>query len=117
MKFEEIHEDQRGTIHGMWLDDREYIVLFTKKGHIRGGDYHKTKQYDVVLSGKMNINWKESISPNSKEHSITLTEGDMICFEPDNPHMFIAMEDTLMVEWLVGDFEKSFYEQYRRLVK
>ncbi len=116
MKFEEIHEDARGTIHGLWKDGREYIILFTKKGHIRGGDYHKTRQYDFVLSGKVEIRYKNDIS-SVGEVILTLEEGEMITFAPDSPHMFIAMEDTLMIEWLAGDFEKSFYEQYRRMVK
>jgi len=113
MKFGKIHEDKRGSIHGLWKDGREYIVLFTKKGHIRGGDLHKSKQYDMVLNGEMEIRY----IINEKEHIRTLTEGDMISFEPTVPHVFIAKEDTLMIEWLVGDFEKSYYAPYRKMVK
>jgi len=112
MKIEKVHEDERGSIHRILFKGREFIILFTKKGYLRGGDYHKSKQHDVVLTGKMEFRYKI----NGKEQIKTLGVGEMIHFEPNVPHMFSAKEDTLIVEWLEGEFEKSYYQPYRRLV-
>jgi len=112
MKIEKVHEDERGSIHRILFKGKEFIILSTKKGFLRGGDYHKSKQHDVVLTGKMEFRYKI----NGKEQTKTLGAGEMIHFEPNVPHMFSAKEDTLIVEWLDGKFEKSYYQPYRRLV-
>jgi dTDP-4-dehydrorhamnose 3,5-epimerase-like enzyme len=112
IEIEKVHEDERGSIHRILFKGREFIILFTKKGYLRGGDYHKSKQHDVVLTGKMEFRYIK----NGEEEVRTLEAGEMIKFEPNVPHMFSAKEDTLIIEWLEGEFEKSYYQPYRRLV-
>lgn len=112
MEIEKVNEDQRGSIHRILFKGKEFIILFTKKGCLRGGDYHKSNQHDIVLTGKLEFKYKA----NGREQTKTLGAGEMICFEPNVPHMFSAKEDTLIVEWLDGEFEKSYYQPYRRLV-
>ncbi|HML03705.1 MAG TPA: hypothetical protein VK487_10115 [Candidatus Bathyarchaeia archaeon] len=112
-KFEKVQEDKRGSIHRFLFKGKEFIILFTKKGYLRGGDYHKSKQHDVILVGEMEFQYRE----NGKEYSKTLKAGEVTCFEPDVPHLFCAREDTLILEWLDGEFEKSYYPPYRKLVE
>ncbi len=113
LKIEKVHEDERGSIHRILFKGKEFIILFTKKGYLRGGDYHKSKQHDVVLTGKMEFRYKT----NGRERTTTLGAGEMIHFEPNVPHIFSAKEDTLIVEWLDGKFEKAYYQPYRRLIE
>lgn len=113
MKLEKVHEDERGSIHRLLFKGKEFIILFTRKGYLRGGDYHKSKQHDVVLVGEMKFRYRI----NGKDYSKTLGAGEMTHFEPHVPHMFSAKEDTVIVEWLEGEFEKSYYQPYRKLVE
>jgi len=115
IKFEKIHEDKRGCISRFLFEGKEYLIIFTRKGFARGGDYHKSKQYDIILMGKMKFRYKNQSW--NVEHEEILKTGQIISFEPNMPHLFIAEEDALLVEWLEGEFEKSFYEPYRKLVK
>jgi len=113
MEIEKIHEDKRGSLHRILFEGKEFLLVFTKKGMLRGGDYHKSTQHDVVLSGSMEFRYKKGTLEQIK----TLGVGEMIHFEPNVPHVFTAKEDTLIIEWLEGEFEKSYYEPYRRLVE
>lgn len=113
MEIEKIHEDKRGSLHRILFRGKEFLIVFTKKGMLRGGDYHKSTQHDVVLIGWMEFRYKK----DGQEQIKTLKAGEMIHFEPGVPHMFTAKEDTLILEWLDGEFEKSYYEPYRKLVE
>jgi len=113
MEIEKIHEDKRGSLHRILFKEKEFLIIFTKKGMLRGGDYHKSTQRDFVLTGCMEFRYKT----DGREHVKTLNAGEMIHFEPNVPHMFTAKEDTLIIEWLEGEFEKSYYQPYRKLVE
>jgi len=113
MELEKIHEDKRGSLHRILFKGKEFLLVFTKKGMLRGGDYHKSTQHDVVLMGSMEFRYKKGALDQIK----TLSAGEMIHFEPNVPHMFTAKEDTLIIEWLDGEFEKSYYEPYRKLTE
>lgn len=105
-----IHEDKRGKISSIILDGKEYIIIETKKGYARGGDYHKSTQHDVVLRGK--IFWEEQfdgVASASKE----LNEGDSTTVGIGIPHMYTSLTETIVLEWLEGDFEKEYFEPYR----
>uniref|UniRef100_A0A6M3XQ03 Cupin domain-containing protein n=1 Tax=viral metagenome TaxID=1070528 RepID=A0A6M3XQ03_9ZZZZ len=109
IKIEEINVDKRGSIYRILFRNREFIILFTKKGYLRGGDYHKSIQTDIILSGKIMIE-----SPNKQK---ILIEGQSITFSPYEPHYFEAIEDSLVLEWLSGPFEKKYYKPYRNKVR
>lgn len=111
--MKQIHEDARGKIHQLQIGDKEFIIMETKKDHSRGGDFHKSIQHDVVLSGRVEFRHID------KDEDITtiLKEGQMITFKPNQPHMLTALTDSLVLEWLEGIFEKQYYEPFRRLIK
>lgn len=121
--FKLIHEDARGRIWLLNYKDKEYLLLETKAGYSRGGDYHKTRQIDVVLSGK--IVWIKTgelyagQDPEEKgDHYQTLEEGDMTVSQPNYPHMMISITDSLVLEWLeIPEAKKSYYLPYRKIVE
>jgi hypothetical protein len=112
--FEKLYEDMRGAIFLIKHQDKEFILWTLKKGHIRGGDYHKSTQYDVILSGKVLV----TSHINGKDVKRLCGENTIISFKPEEPHMIQALtDDVLVLEWLEGEFEKQYYEPYRRLIR
>jgi len=111
--IELIHEDERGSIHRILSQGREYLILFTRRGYARGGDHHKTVQHDVVISGQVEYRWKL----NTGETIRTLGPGEHISFPAGAPHLMTSISDSLVVEWLEGGFfEKTYYKPYRDIV-
>lgn len=104
-----INSDQRGELYGLYIDDKEYLIMETKKNYRRGGDYHNSIQHDIVLKGKIKV-----MSP---EKELILVEGQKSEFEPGEPHYIEALEDSVVIEWLSGPFEKKYYVPYRKIVE
>ena len=82
---------------------------------MRGGDYHKSIQHDVIISGKMEFLFKDISWPYSL--SLILEPGESIYFIPGDPHLLIAKEDTLSIEWLEGESELNYYPPYRKMIE
>lgn len=112
INLEELHTDNRGIIWVFHYKDREYLLFTIKKNAVRGGDYHKSTQHDIVLEGKVEC---RVMRDDSYEESGYLTEGDKVTFYAGQPHVLIGKADSLVLEWLEGEFEKEYYEPYRRL--
>jgi len=113
--IELIHEDERGSIHRILSQGKEYLILFTRRGYARGGDHHKTIQHGVVISGQVEYRWKWL---GGGETIKTLGPGEHISFPAGAPHLMTSITDSLVVEWLEGGvFEKTYYEPYRKLVR
>ena len=89
------------------------VLLYTKRGYRRGGDYHRSTQTDVCLTGAVVFYWRSG----DGEHSALLLPGQSIQFPPNTPHYLEAVTDTLVLEWLEGEFEKEYDPEYRRRVE
>jgi len=113
MKIEKIHEDQRGAIYRILFSGKEFLLVSTNKGYSRGGDFHESMQHDVVLSGKVNY----IVRQEGRDNVMTLKSGHIIHIEAGSPHMWTALEDSLIVEWLAGEFEKKYFDMYRKIVE
>lgn len=119
-----VHKDSRGVIQRLNGSNLDWIneyglstpppnILYTRAGFMRSGDLHKNIQYDVVLSGKIEL-WtfqkgrtvKPPINPNM-----------LIIINSHIPHLFKFLEDTLMIEWWGGPFESWYYKPYRDLIE
>jgi quercetin dioxygenase-like cupin family protein len=109
----ELFSDVRGKILKLELNGKEFVILVTKKGYLRGGDFHKSVQHDVVLEGAVRFFWRE----DGIERKLQLTEGMSISFKPGVPHMLEAIEDSIVLEWLEGPFEKEYYKPYREIIE
>lgn len=116
INVKKVHSDARGEIVVLEWNDREILVFTIRRGYGRGGDYHKSKNFIVVLAGKVECRFKYFLETTS-EVVKTLESGDLISFGAGEPHMFTALEDSLMIEWLSGISEKTIYPPYRKIVE
>jgi len=90
--------------------------LHTKAGYCRGGDYHKSIQHDIVLSGE--ILWVVKDKSTGKAKTIDAVEGKKTEFLPNNPHLMFSITDSLVLEWLERpEKKKKYYEPYRDVVE
>ena len=113
MSLKQVHEDARGTLYILTFGDKEYLLMFTKKGFKRGGDYHQSIQHDVVLSGRVEFEYVT----DKDWVEVILLKGQSISFKAMQPHMLTALTDCLVLEWLEGPFEKQYYEPFKKLIK
>lgn len=116
MEVEKTHEDDRGKIWTLNHNEREYILFTIKEGKARGGDYHETDQHDIVLRGVVKAK-RAKPTDGVLENTCILKEGDSTTFSSGIPHILIAEKDSLVLEWLEGDFEKEYYPPYRKEVE
>lgn len=118
-----IHEDVRGVIQRLnknsldWIEPNKIYyplpnILYTKKGFMRSGDLHKNVQYDIIISGKLEL-WTLQKGDTIKD---TLGPNTFIILHPYIPHLFNFLEDTVMLEWWGGPFEAWFYKPYRDII-
>lgn len=114
--LKKIHEDKRGIIWKLSYNNKDYFISFTRKGYARGGDIHNGKQYNAILYGNLLVKEKYDVDIES-----ILKGGDFIVINKNVPHVFIALKDSLMLEWheyRLGEYEnKRFYKPYRELCK
>lgn len=114
MFVELINTDKRGKIYGIVLD-KIYWLSYTNKDYGRGGDIHNGQQFNIVLKGKFLVKMRFP----TEEVKRAVLEGQSIVIPDNVPHVFIALEDSIMIEWhdhkLPPYKDKRFYEPYRRL--
>ena len=106
-----IHEDVRGRIFRVTIDEYEFYVLETRRGYARGG--HSHTEDSAVLEGK--LEYKARIG--DREEVRIISEGDVVFTEKNVPTILTALEDSLMIQWLKGPLVTINYEPYRRIVR
>lgn len=115
-KVEKISEDKRGEIYRI-VSGRIYWWSYTRKGFGRGGDIHDCRQHNYVMEGGFLVKMK---FPTEEVERVVL-KGHSIIIPENIPHVFIALEDSVMLEWhsekLPPYKQKRFYKPYRRLCK
>ena len=87
--------DDRGSLVQLAHNGYEQInVLYTKKGVLRGGHYHKdTKEVFYIISGAVQVELK-----NGTEYvDETFAKGDFFLIQPYTIHSMSFLEDTTMV--------------------
>jgi hypothetical protein len=119
IELEKVSNDKRGWIYVAAFPcrttaTREAIMIFTRKGYARGGEYHKSVQHDLLLTGSLKWTFRDDLHTWEELHS---TPGTTHYIEPGIGHLAEAMEDTLYVEWLDGPFEKVFVPDMRKVVE
>lgn len=117
MEFKLVNRDERGEILTDKIDGISYWISHTRQGFGRGGDIHEGWQYNIVLKGSFEVNL---MLPDGEEVRVYKAPV-MVSIPPEVPHVFIALEDSYMMEWhdhkLPPYSEKRYYEPYRRLCK
>lgn len=124
LEFNNVHTDTRGTIKTITGEAlgkyEEATLLYTLKNYARGGCIHKhSLEYLCVLSGKIQLFYKHYMldSGGDTDVNIILVAGQNFMILPNMPHYFVALEDSLVIEWGPDLEEKNEkYEDYRRIV-
>ncbi|KKL23542.1 hypothetical protein LCGC14_2424340 [marine sediment metagenome] len=115
MKLTEIHKDKRGEILSVTgLKKFEEITIFTTKAtYARGGCIHKkNSEHLCVVEGKINYVYEVY------QHSKILKAGQSITISPNTPHYFIALEDSVVLEWgATAKEKKEKYLKFREIVE
>jgi mannose-6-phosphate isomerase-like protein (cupin superfamily) len=119
---ESFFSDARGSIRRVNEDGRYLNYMETKKGFMRSGDMHKLTQFDLVLSGSIEVwirrNFPQNPNDNTSESSeydekIVFGPGSFFSVPPHTPHLFNFLEESNIVEWWDGEYEAWFYRPYR----
>ena len=104
--------DERGFMYLYHYKEKEYKICEIKNQHARGGDIHFLgDQFDVVLYGKIKL----LTYVNGIDQEKILNENELVVIPKGVPHIFIALKNSLLIEWRNGPYEKTFYEPYRKL--
>ena len=115
--FEIVSCDERGYMIKCRFHNKIIWVAFTKKGFGRGGEQHPITQYSLIINGKVMI----KMMFHTQEIEKVYINQDLIIIPEKIPHVMIALEDTLSIEWHDGELppfkDKVLYEPYRKLVR
>ncbi|HSB07768.1 MAG TPA: cupin domain-containing protein [Thermodesulfobacteriota bacterium] len=105
-------EEERGEfVQIAYQEEMHHLVIFEiKKGFSRGSHYHEKKEeMFYIFDGKIRSIFMD-MDTLQKEEKI-LEKGDKIRLKPRCGHIFIAMEDTLVVEYSPQVFDPE--DNYR----
>ena len=106
-------KDKRGWIRKFNFNGGRVNVIFTKKGAMRSGDYHKSAQYDLILTGK----WKITMRKGRRNESMLKGPNTLVRIPPKTPHLYKCLADSFMIEWWDGPFEANYYWPYRKIIE
>lgn len=113
MLLSKIHSDDRGSVRiitGKEIGHPEISILTAKKGYARGGCVHdKSDEYMVVVSGSV------IYQIGDKTHRFKV--GDSCIIPKGTPHYFVALEDSVVLEWGATLEEKlKKHKAFRKIV-
>jgi hypothetical protein len=111
MILENIHTDKRGEIWTLMIDGVEHTFLKSNMGYARGGCIHRqSTEHAVILKGLVEYHIR---GKKTKVYQ----KGESLSIKPNCPHYFIAIEDSIVVEWGPSPQEKQEkHPQWRKVV-
>lgn len=95
-----------GYGYGGFYKGKFYAILFTKAGAHRGNHIHPNKQSSILLSGKA----RYLVKQGDELVNIPMEVGKRVDVEAGVPHILLAEEDTLTLEWWDGEFKAEPYK-------
>jgi len=101
-------EEERGEfVQIAYQEEMRHLAMFEiRKGFFRGNHYHEKKEeIFYIFEGKIRAIFMD-MDTLQKEEKI-LEKGDKIRFKPRCGHIFIALEDTLVVEYSPQVFDPN----------
>lgn len=115
IEIKKINEDSRGQMYGYSLNGRQHIIVTYNSGKSRGGHYHQTHQWHIVLGGRFRVSLHDM---NTGEERVReMQEGDSMYIPAGIAHLFEALEESVMAESRSGDYEATEYEPFRKLAR
>jgi len=107
MEFWEPTEKSRraGRAYAGFFEGQFFSVLLTYAGGRRGNHVHPNNQSTILLAGKA----KYVIKRGDKLVTVQLEPGKRLDVEAGVPHVLLAEEETLTIEWWDGPFIEEPY--------
>lgn len=105
-------QDARGTITDIFVQaPKEHCtIIVTYKGCARGNHFHKlSRQYDFIVSGSFEV-FSQRVGESAVERTI-VGSSDLVTWDPNVGHEFIALEDSVMITFVDGVRGGHNYEQ------
>ena len=114
IEIKKIEEDSRGCDYSGSFKGKEFLMFYLKKGAPKGGHYHNKKCVHFIIFGKLKLRCK---GLNHKKETIrTVKSGDVVVVKPKVIHLFVAKEDSLLLEIKERGLQTFKYEPYRKLI-
>jgi len=115
MEIKKIHSDERRTIYlieNLLKNNKEFTIIKLNKGKAIGGCIHSIAEDFCIIEGFGEFIWKEG----HKINSIGYVKGEHSLIPPNTPHMFVAKEDSIIIEWGVPASDKNKYDEKLRKI-
>ena len=95
IKTDYCHEDDRGSLVQLFHDGwRQANVVFSKKGTVRGGHYHKeNREAFYIINGML----EATFLLGAEQETNVFKTGDFFAIEPNIVHTFKYLENTLLL--------------------
>lgn len=108
-----VFSDARGQVHNVRFGGFRFNVLVSEPGTLRSGDVHRADQLDMIFEGLVRVTTRENGRDVEREYGA----GDLVIVPANTPHIFKAVNRTVMAEWWRGgSFEARYYRPYRKQV-
>jgi dTDP-4-dehydrorhamnose 3,5-epimerase-like enzyme len=93
------NEERGEFVQVAYQEEMRHLAVFEiKKGFFRGNHYHgKKEEIFYIFDGKMRAIFMD-MDTHQREENI-LEKGDRLRLKPRCGHIFLAIEDTLVVEY------------------
>lgn len=109
-------EDPRGRMFVFRMGDSEVNLIETRKGFSRGGHFHSKDTSIHIFGGR--VEYREEDSSGEGPEKVEVFAAPCRIDSPANmAHIMTALEDTVMVEVVTGDYDATEYPKYRSIVK
>lgn len=113
-KINPVHIDDRGSISDIFNspDPIHHIGLITfTAGAVRANHYHKhSKQYDYILSGKIELRILDRENRSAQVESFILEKGEAVIIPENIVHAYKALEPSEMIDMTTQSRAGSGYE-------
>ncbi len=104
--------DKRGTIENYYFDDPINMIglVESKKGSIRGNHFHPIQtQKCLLVSGKYISVTKNLLDDSAVVETRIVKQGDLSIIPPNVAHTMIFLEDSVLMNLVIGDREHDNY--------
>ena len=99
VKITPIAKDARGESYSITLpDNREIVLIFSKKGALRGGHSHSKDEVSMLLTGGVHY-WKKN--NYGEEFELDEKPGDVLFNEAGEVHLAKFEEDSWLLDWKI----------------
>ncbi|MFH0711277.1 MAG: hypothetical protein V1944_01745 [Candidatus Aenigmatarchaeota archaeon] len=110
------HQDRRGKMYYFKFKGKNHLIIFSVKGAPRGGHYHRKDQTHIILSGSFFLR-VINVKTKKVEVQKKIKSGDVVTIKAYRSHLFVALEDSLMIEYWKGNYKSIDYPPERKIVK